>query len=141
MDKAFWVGAVLFCARSLLWAYDPLTADIAKVVGDRGGICGGHGCGVDVGTGLDPFVRETVSLNGPWSYIADPQDCGAAEFYKDLSQDGVKLVQHDFDKAPTMHVPTDWNSVDRALLYYEGPMWLRRKFDWNFEGLTPIEGL
>ena len=119
-------GALCAC---LAWAYDPSTADIAKVVGDRGGVSGGLGCGTDVGTGLDPFVRETVSLNGPWGYILDPQDFGAAEFYKDLPQDGVKLVQHDFDKAPTMDVPTDWNSVDRALLYYEGPMWLRRKFD------------
>ena len=130
MEKSVFCLSLIF-VHALLWAYDPSTADIAKVVGDKGGLRGGLGCGVDVGTGLDPFVRDPISLNGPWSYILDPQDFGAAEFYKDLRQDGVKLVQHDFDRAPTMNVPTDWNSVDRSLLYYEGPMWLRRKFSWT----------
>ena len=130
MGKSVFCLSLIF-VHALLWAYDPSTADIAKVVGDKGGLSGGLGCGVDVGTGLDPFVRDPISLNGPWSYILDPQDFGAAEFYKDLRQDGVKLVQHDFDRAPTMNVPTDWNSVDRSLLYYEGPMWLRRKFSWT----------
>jgi len=111
-----------------LWAYDPSTADIAKARADGGRGADGATAAVMIGTGLDPFVRTAVSLDGAWSYILDPQDFGAAEFYKDLKQDGVRLVQHDFDKAPKMQIPTDWNSVDRMLLYYEGPMWLRRKF-------------
>ena len=118
-------------AAPALLAYDPLTADAAKASGAAVRGAQDAACRVAVGTGLDPLSRPSFSLNGTWSYILDPQDFGAAEFYKDLKQDGVALVQHDFDRAPKMRVPTDWNSVDRALLYYEGPMWLRRKFAYS----------
>lgn len=88
----------------------------------------GESAAVDVGTGLDPFVRPSVSLDGDWNYILDPQDFGSFEFYKDLRQDGVRLIQHDFDRAPVMRVPTDWNTADPSLLYYEGQVWFRRRF-------------
>ena len=53
MVKSVFCLSLIF-VHALLWAYDPSTADIAKVVGDKGGLRGGLGCGVDVGTGLDP---------------------------------------------------------------------------------------
>jgi len=119
--------ACALCATA--WAYDPLTADVAKARVEAKDVATRRECLIDIGTGLDAFVRPSVSLNGEWSYIVDQQDFGAAEFYKDLKQDGVKLVQHDFDAAPKMRIPTDWNSVDKTLFYYEGVMWLRRKFE------------
>ena len=45
-------GALCAC---LAWAYAPSTADIAKVVGDRGGVSGGLGCGTDVMPRKTPF--------------------------------------------------------------------------------------
>ena len=125
-----WCG-LLAGAGFAATADDPMSADVAKAGTGAAKREASGDASVPIGTGLDPFVRPTVSLNGEWSYILDPQDFGAAEFYKDLKQDGATLVQHDFDRAPKMRIPTDWNSVDRTLLYYEGPMWLRRTFDFR----------
>ena len=86
---------------------------------------------LEVGTGLTEFVRPRVLLNGEWSYIVDPQDCGRqVKYYNDLPQDGRALREYDFDAAPKMTVPTDWNTADPQLFLYEGQVWFRRKFDW-----------
>lgn len=87
---------------------------------------------VEVGTGLDPFVRPSVLLNGRWDYIVDPQDMGekgGAGFYRNIRPDGTRLVQHDYDLAPKMDVPGDWNTQDEKLFFYEGMVWFRRTFD------------
>ena len=87
---------------------------------------------VEVGTGLTEFVRPRTTLNGEWSYIVDPQDCGRqVRYYRDLPQDGRALREYDFDAAPKMNVPTDWNTADPQLFLYEGQVWFRRKFDWT----------
>ena len=87
---------------------------------------------VTVGTGLTEFTRPRVLLNGEWSYIVDPQDCGRqVKYYRDLPQDGRALREYDFDAAKKMSVPTDWNSADPQLFLYEGQVWFRRKFDWT----------
>lgn len=85
-----------------------------------------------VGTGLTEFVRPRVLLNGTWSYIVDPQDCGRpCKYFKDIAQDGRALREYDFNAAPTMTIPTDWNTADPQLFFYEGQVWFRRKFDWK----------
>lgn len=86
----------------------------------------------DLGTGLDPFVRSGVSLNGDWSYVVDPQDMGESgggKFFVDVRQDGKALIQHDYDAAPRMRVPGDWNTQDEKLFFYEGKVWMCRRFD------------
>lgn len=86
---------------------------------------------LDVGTGLTEFTRTRTLLNGEWSYIVDPQDCGRqVKYYNDLPQDGRALREYDFDAAPKMNIPTDWNTADPKLFLYEGQVWFRRKFDW-----------
>lgn len=86
---------------------------------------------LDVGTGLTEFTRTRTLLNGEWSYIVDPQDCGRqVKYYNDLPQDGRALREYDFDAAPKMNIPTDWNTADPQLFLYEGQVWFRRKFDW-----------
>ena len=86
---------------------------------------------VPVGNGLTEFTRARTLLNGEWSYIVDPQDCGRqVKYFNDLPQDGRALREYDFDAAKKMTVPSDWNTADPQLFLYEGQVWFRRKFDW-----------
>ena len=39
------------------------------------------------------------------------------------------LIEYDFDAAPTMRVPGDWNTQDEQLFFYEGTVWFQRYFD------------
>jgi len=44
-------------------------------------------------------------------------------------QDKSELLEYNFDTSPTLTVPGDWNSQNDRLLYYEGTLWYRRRFD------------
>ena len=85
--------------------------------------------------------RETLSLNGRWNYIVDPMDTGIYKYQMQLQrpskryfadrhfyQDKSKLIEYDFDRAPTLAVPGDWNTQSERLYYYEGSVWYRRLF-------------
>ena len=92
--------------------------------------------------------RDVFSLNGKWNYIIDPYETGffdyryeafdkmknpgnGAFFLDKTPKDGSELIEYSFDKSPTLMVPGDWNSQDDKLLYYEGTIWYRRKFDYT----------
>ena len=45
------------------------------------------------------------------------------------------LTEYDFDKAPEMEIPSDWNTKDERLFFYEGTIWFKKSF--NF---TPKQG-
>ena len=88
--------------------------------------------------------RDCVSLGGQWNYIVDPMDTGIYKYHMTLQkphkrffadkhfyQDKTKLVEYDFDKAPTLAVPGDWNTQSERLYYYEGSVWYRRKVDFK----------
>jgi beta-glucuronidase len=77
--------------------------------------------------------RTSVSLNGAWNVIVDPYDIGAGSgFYRDRKpKDKRDLVEYDFDKSPTLHVPGDWNTQGDQFLFYEGPIWYRRVFAFH----------
>ena len=92
------------------------------------------------------YLREGVTLNGRWHYIVDvyetgyynyrwqPHDNsenpGAGAFYTNAKpKDKTDLVEYDFDAAPTMLVPGDWNSQVDRLFYYEGTVWYKKSFD------------
>ena len=92
--------------------------------------------------------RNPQSLAGEWNYLPDlyrsgyfdyrlnPYDNGGwyeGGWYMDRDSRASKqdLVEYDFNLAPTMHVPGDWNSQDEKLYYYEGTIWLRRKFGFK----------
>jgi beta-glucuronidase len=45
------------------------------------------------------------------------------------------LIEYDFDHAPTMQVPGDWNTQDERLFFYEGTVWFMRSFNADKEGL------
>jgi beta-glucuronidase len=93
-------------------------------------------------------ARTALSLNGRWHVIVDPYDNGyfnyrlephdtqktpnrSTAYYLDYKPaDPGELVEYDFDTAPSLAVPGDWNSQDDKLLLYEGTVWYRRKFDY-----------
>ncbi|WP_322401703.1 glycoside hydrolase family 2 protein [Massilia luteola] len=90
------------------------------------------------------YGRSHVSLDGRWSYIIDPyengyydyrhmpfdqSESGKGGFYDDRKpRDKTDWVEYDFDRAPTMAVPGDWNSQAEKLQLYEGTVWLRQVF-------------
>jgi len=89
--------------------------------------------------------RSHVSLDGRWSYIIDPYEMGYYDyrrmpfdqsesgkggFYDDRKpKDKTEWVEYEFDRAPTMSVPGDWNSQAEKLQFYEGTVWLRQVFE------------
>lgn len=92
--------------------------------------------------------RNTTSLNGDWNYIVDPYETGYYSFHHDVldqqkefqksgyfsnyhPQNKQELVEYDFDKSPKMTIPSDWNSKDEKLFYYEGTVWFKKSFDYN----------
>ncbi|MCR5180384.1 MAG: beta-glucuronidase [Bacteroidaceae bacterium] len=85
--------------------------------------------------------RKNASLCGSWHYIIDVQEEGyydyrmkpmAWGFFRNAKpQRPEDLIEYDFDKAPTMQVPGDWNTQDSSLFFYEGTVWLQRTFNWH----------
>ena len=92
---------------------------------------------------LDPLIqhvygRKTISLNGNWNYLLDQLEVGYYNyrrtpdpngFFKDPVVDNVTgYKEYDFDSAPVMQIPGDWNTWEDRFLYYEGTMWFKHKF-------------
>ena len=85
--------------------------------------------------------RQTTSLNGDWHYLVDVQEEGYYDYRMNPTRWGFfqnakpkrpeDLIEYDFDVAPTMHVPGDWNTQDERLFFYEGTVWLQRYFDYQ----------
>ena len=86
-------------------------------------------------------ARNTCSLDGDWNYIVDIYEAGYRDYRRvpvPLEQsffldhgwysDKTKLIEYDFDNAPTLKVPGDWNTQKPELYYYEGSVWYRRLF-------------
>ena len=84
------------------------------------------------------MARKTTSLNGAWNYIVDVQEEGYYDYRMNLNRWGFfenakprrpeDLIEYDFDKAPTMQVPGDWNTQDERLFFYEGTVWFKKSF-------------
>ncbi|UXP32719.1 beta-glucuronidase [Reichenbachiella agarivorans] len=95
-------------------------------------------------TTQNPFSRENISLNGQWNYLIDPYENGFYNYRRqafDKSESGKggyydnrqqnhpnELIEYDFEHAPTMDVPGDWNSQVEELNFYEGSVWYFREF-------------
>ena len=81
---------------------------------------------------------ETMSLNGEWNYIVDVQEEGYYDYRMKPMQWGFfqnakpqrpeDLIEYDFDKSPTMQIPSDWNTQDERLFFYEGTVWFKKSF-------------
>ena len=87
------------------------------------------------------MARQTTSLNGKWNYIVDVQEEGYYDYRMNPTPWGFfrnakpqrpeDLIEYDFDKAPAMQVPGDWNTQDEQLFFYEGTVWLKRSFRYH----------
>src|SRR5579863_8699162 len=76
--------------------------------------------------------RNTMSLNGAWHAIVDPFDNGKGGFFRDQkARSKSDLVEYSFDASPVLNVPGDWNSQRDELMFYEGPVWYRREFNYQ----------
>ena len=87
------------------------------------------------------LARKTTSLNGDWNYIVDVQEEGYYDYRMNPTQWGFfrnakpqrpeDLIEYDFDTSPTMRIPSDWNTKDERLFFYEGTVWFKKSFDWR----------
>ena len=85
--------------------------------------------------------REKISLNGKWNYIVDVQETGYYDyrmkpystgfFLNAKVQNPEDLIEYDFDKAPEMEIPSDWNTKDQRLFFYEGTVWFKKSFNYT----------
>jgi beta-glucuronidase len=92
------------------------------------------------------YLRNGQTLNGRWHYIVDVYESGyfnyrmephdgtenpgsSAFFLNKKPKDKTDRVEYDFDAAPTMLVPGDWNSQEEKLFYYEGTVWYKKSFN------------
>jgi beta-glucuronidase len=100
----------------------------------------------------DLFLHDGLSLNGEWKMIIDPYESGfydyrhdehdlksdpsrAEAFFLDVKPDSPgERVEYDYDTAATLNVPGDWNTQRPELLYYEGSIWYRKKFEFAGAG-------
>jgi beta-glucuronidase len=76
-------------------------------------------------------ARNIQTLDGRWHYIIDPYKTGeGSKYYLNRKpKSKSEFVEYDFNAAPTLAVPGDWNSQDEKLLYYEGTVWYERDFN------------
>ena len=104
-------------------------------------LCIGAATAEEVPQVANVLARQTTSLNGLWNYIIDVQEEGYYDYRMNPTQWGFfrnakpqkpeDLIEYDFDKAPTMQVPGDWNTQDARLFFYEGAVWFKRSFDYH----------
>ena len=78
--------------------------------------------------------RRRVDLNGAWAFMPDLVERGLRNQRPrysiprdDRQQLDGPLVEYDWEVAPTLAVPGDWNSQDSTFLWYEGLAWYRRR--------------
>ena len=86
------------------------------------------------------FSREKISLDGKWNYIVDVQEVGyynyrmkpiSRGFFLNMKPKTPEdLIEYDFDKAPEMEIPSDWNTKDERLFFYEGTVWFKKSFNY-----------
>ncbi|MDR0863982.1 MAG: beta-glucuronidase [Candidatus Symbiothrix sp.] len=87
------------------------------------------------------YARDYQSLNGSWNYIIDPFDMGYYDyrlnenpngFFKNQkAQHKADLVEYNFDTAPLMLIPSDWNTKNSQLFFYEGSVWFKKDFNYT----------
>ena len=87
------------------------------------------------------YARQTTLLNGDCNYIVDIQEEGYYDYRMNVSRWGFfqnakpqrpeDLIEYDFDKAAKMQIPSDWNTKDERLFFYEGTVWFKKSFSYH----------
>ena len=85
--------------------------------------------------------RSKIPLNGKWNYIIDVQEVGYYDYRMEVLKNGFfmnqkpkspdELIEYDFDLAPKMQIPSDWNTQSELLFFYEGTVWFKRSFNYS----------
>jgi len=53
-------------------------------------------------------------------------------FAQNLAQtDSTGPIEYNFAKSPTLQVPGDWNTQRESLMFYEGPLWYEKDFEYH----------
>jgi beta-glucuronidase len=80
------------------------------------------------------LARRRVTLDGAWQHYLDPYEVvynkprGRRRALPDDSRPiGNELLEYEWDTAPTITVPGDWNTQRDELRFYEGMIWYRRR--------------
>ncbi len=83
-------------------------------------------------------ARNITSLNGKWNYIVDPLENGFLDYRLEPHKNGFfknqkptnpsQLIEYNFDTSPHMTIPSDWNTKDEKLFFYEGSVWFKKDF-------------
>ncbi len=86
-------------------------------------------------------ARNITSLNGKWNYIIDPLDNGFYDYRLEPLKNGFfknqkptnpsQLIEYNFDTSPYMTIPSDWNTKNPQLFFYEGSVWFKKDFTIN----------
>ena len=98
-------------------------------------------------TGADR--RPAMSLDGEWGSIVDPYFSGLFSFHHEEKKNGFFMnykakpgdpfpTEYDFGKAPKLKVPGDWNTERESLMYYEGPVWYEKDFNYEPKAQTHV---
>ena len=83
-------------------------------------------------------ARDAIDLSGEWHYIVDPLKTGVVRadsrrysVFRDMvgPESQVDFFEYNFDAAPRMSIPGDWNGQDVSLTWYDGLVWFRRTID------------
>ncbi|GHT13592.1 beta-glucuronidase [Bacteroidia bacterium] len=87
------------------------------------------------------YARDYQTLNGSWNYIIDPFDMGYYDYRLKENPNGffknqkakhkADLVEYNFDTAPLMLIPSDWNTKNSQLFFYEGSVWFKKDFNYS----------
>ncbi|MWB96104.1 beta-glucuronidase [Flavobacterium sp. GA093] len=90
--------------------------------------------------------RNNINLNGKWSYIVDPLENGYYDyrlmpfktngFFENKKFNTKELSEYNFATSATMDIPSDWNSKDQGLFFYEGTVWFEKDFHYKKNSQT-----
>ncbi|MEL1240343.1 glycoside hydrolase family 2 protein [Flavobacterium flavipallidum] len=85
--------------------------------------------------------RNNISLNGKWNYIVDPLENGYFDyrlmpfetngFFENKTFKASELQEYNFATSATMNIPSDWNTKDEKLFFYEGTVWFKKDFKYT----------
>src|SRR5690554_4397909 len=91
-------------------------------------------------------LRDSVSLDGTWTYSIDPYRDGMTGFHGDPAgrghrrwddvdvgeareADRLALFEYDMDTAPETALPASWLTHAPEMRHYQGLVWYQRRFD------------
>jgi beta-glucuronidase len=100
-----------------------------------------HGLAQEIPLLSNIYGRNYQNLNGKWNYVVDPLENGYYGYRLEVLKNGFfknrkpqnpqELVEYNLDTSPIMDIPSDWNTKDEQLFFYEGTVWFKKDFELN----------